>query len=261
LTNRPIILETRDLSVQRGGFSVEVPELQVGAGEILALIGPNGSGKTTLMMTLAGLVNPNRGDVRFEGRLVGSNRSQFEYRRKIAMVFQEPLLLSSTVFDNVATGLKVRGMKGREIEGRVLENLDRFRIAHLRRRSARTLSGGEAQRTSLARAFAIQPQILFLDEPFASLDPPSRESLIEDLERTLRQTRTTTIFATHDRLEALQLSDRIAVMRGGRILQIGPPYEVIHHPVDDFVASFVSVKKIMERLTANLREDGKADPR
>jgi tungstate transport system ATP-binding protein len=231
---------------------VEVPELRVGAGEILALIGPNGSGKTTLMMALAGLVRPHCGDVRFEGRGVGANRSLFEYRRKIAMVFQEPLLLHCTVFDNVATGLKVRKMKGREVERRVLENLDRFRIAHLRDRSSRTLSGGEAQRASLARAFAIQPQILFLDEPFASLDPPSRESLIEDLEKTLRQTTTTTVFATHDRLEAIRLSDRIAVMRDGRILQIGPPSEVIHRPVDDFVASFISVEKLRKVLLEHL---------
>ncbi len=139
------------------------------------------------------------------------------------MVFQEPLLFDTTVFDNVATGLKIRKEKRSAIQERVEEQLERFGIAHLSHRSARTLSGGEAQRTSLARAFAVQPEILFLDEPFASLDPPSQESLIEDLEGILRQTQTTTIFATHDRLEALRLSDRIAVMNGGKILQVGTP--------------------------------------
>jgi tungstate transport system ATP-binding protein len=161
------------------------------------------------------------------------------------MVFQEPLLFDTTVFGNVASGLKIRGMDRMEIRNRVMEQLDRLRIGHLSGRSAKTLSGGEAQRTSLARAFAIEPEVLLLDEPFASLDPPSRESLIEDLESILRQTRTTTIFATHDRLEALRLSDRVAVMHEGRVLQIGSPEEVMNHPVNEFVASFVGVETIL----------------
>ena len=124
-------------------------------------------------------------------------------------------------------------------------------LDHLSGRSGRTLSGGEAQRTSLARAFATQPEVLLLDEPFASLDPPSREALIEDLERILRQTGTTTIFATHDRLEALRLSDRIAVMNRGKIVQIGPPEEVMNHPVNEFVASFVGVETILTGKVMN----------
>jgi tungstate transport system ATP-binding protein len=135
-----------------------------------------------------------------------------------------------------------------------VQQLDRLGIGHLSHRSARKISGGEAQRTSLARAFALQPEILLLDEPFASLDPPTRESLIEDLEAILRQTRTTTLFATHDRQEALRLSDRIAVMNNGKILQIGSPEEVMNHPVDEFVASFVGVETI---LTGNvIKKDG-----
>jgi tungstate transport system ATP-binding protein len=112
-------------------------------------------------------------------------------------------------------------MRRSEIRIIVTEHLERFGIAHLSHRTARTLSGGSAE-TSLARAFAIRPEILFLDEPFASLDPPSRDSLIEDLEGILRQTRTTAVFATHDRLEALRLSDRIAVMNGGKISRLAP---------------------------------------
>ena len=161
------------------------------------------------------------------------------------MVFQEPLLFDSTVFENIASGLKIRGMKRAEFQGIVMEQLERFGIKHLKDRSARTLSGGEAQRTSLARAFAIRPEILFLDEPFASLDPPTRESLIEDLQRILLQTKTTSIFATHDRLEALRLSDRIAVMNLGKIAQMGSPEVVMNRPVDEFVASFVGVETIL----------------
>jgi tungstate transport system ATP-binding protein len=163
----------------------------------------------------------------------------------LAMVFQEPLLFDTTVFENVASGLKIRGMKREDIQRIAMEHLDRFGIGHLSHRSARKISGGEAQRTSLARAFAIQPEVLLLDEPFSSLDPPTRESLIGDLEDILRQTRTTTLFATHDRQEALRLSDRIAVMNSGRILQIGSPEEVMNHPVDEFVASFVGVETIL----------------
>ena len=145
-------------------------------------------------------------------------------------------------------------MRKPEIQRMVMEHLSLFGIGHLSHRSARTLSGGEAQRTSLARAFTIQPEILFLDEPFASLDPPTRESIIEDLEKILRQKRTTTIFATHDRMEALRLSDRMAVMNAGRILQIGSPREVMNQPVDEFVASFVGMETILTGRV--VRKDG-----
>jgi len=224
---------------------LNVPSLFIQEDEILSLIGPNGAGKTTLLQTLSCLLRPSQGEIFFKGKKVEANHSVLEYRRKLAMVFQEPLLFDTTVFNNVASGLKIRGMVRGEIRRRVTEQLDRFGIDHLSNRSARTLSGGEAQRTSLARAFALRPEILLLDEPFASLDPPTRDSLIEDLEQILQQTRTTAVFATHDRMEALRLSDRIAVMNGGRILQIGSSVEVMNHPVDEFVASFVGVETIL----------------
>ena len=241
------ILEVRNLEVERGGTKIlNVPSLLIQEGEVLSLIGPNGAGKTTLLQTLSYLLKPFQGEIFFKREKVNSNHSVFDYRRKLAMVFQEPLLFDTTVFDNVSSGLRIRGMRKMEIRSRVMENLERFGIIHLSDRSTRTLSGGEAQRTSLARAFAIQPEILLLDEPLASLDPPTRESLIEDLEHILRETRTTTIFATHDRLEALRLSDRIAVMNGGEIFQIGSPEEVMNHPVNEFVASFVGVETILK---------------
>jgi tungstate transport system ATP-binding protein len=126
----------------------------------------------------------------------------------------------------------------------VEEYAERFGIRHLINRSARKLSGGEAQRTSLARAFATKPAMVFLDEPFSSLDPPTRESLMEDLERILHETETTTIMATHDQVEALRLSDRIAVMNQGKIAQIGSPEQVMNYPVDEFVASFVGMETV-----------------
>ena len=239
-------MEAKNLKVERGGtILLDIRSLSIEKGEILALIGPNGAGKTTLLQTLSYLLKPFHGEIFFKGKKVEANHSVLEYRRKLAMVFQEPLLFDTTVFNNVASGLKIRGMKKGEIRERVMEQLERLGISHLSDRSAKTLSGGEAQRTSLARAFALQPEILLLDEPFASLDPPARDSLIEDLEHILRQTQTTTIFATHDRLEALSLSNQIAVMRGGNILQMGTPDEVMNHPEDEFVASFVGVETIL----------------
>jgi tungstate transport system ATP-binding protein len=249
------IIEIKNLRVERGGtILLNIRSLSIQKGEILALIGPNGAGKTTLLQTLSYLLQPFQGELFFNGEKINSNHSIFEYRRRLAMVFQEPLLFDTTVFHNVASGLKIRGMKKGEIRDRVLEQLDRFGIEGLSDRSAKTLSGGEAQRTSLARAFAIQPELLLLDEPFASLDPPTRGSLIEDLEKVLSKTRTTTIFATHDRLEALNLSDRVAVMNGGKFLQIGSPGDVMNQPLDEFVASFVGVETILTGRV--VRRDG-----
>jgi len=240
------IIEARNLEVRRGGKTVlNIPSLQIKEGEILSLIGPNGAGKTTLLQTLSYLLKPFQGEIFFRGRKIEANHAVLEYRRKLAMVLQEPLLFDTTVFYNVASGLRIRGIGKKEVTNRVMEQLERFGIGHLRDRSARTLSGGEAQRTSLARAFAIQPDLLLLDEPFASLDPPTRDSLIEDLEPILHQNRTTAIFATHDRLEALRVSNRMAVMNEGRIIQIGSPEEVMNQPVDEWVASFVGVETIL----------------
>jgi tungstate transport system ATP-binding protein len=161
------------------------------------------------------------------------------------MVLQEPLLFDTTVYDNVASGLKIRGMKRDEIEPIVGKALERFGIVHLRDRSARTLSGGEARRASIARAFATNPEVLLLDEPFSALDPIMRETLLEDLEHILRETRITTVFVTHDRMEALRLATRLGVMNAGEILQTGSCDEVMNRPVNEFVASLVGVENIL----------------
>jgi tungstate transport system ATP-binding protein len=201
------------------------------------------------------LLKPFEGEIYFRGNRVGEGYPLNGYRRKLAMVFQEPLLFDTTVFNNVASGLKFRGVKGKEIQEIVIENLQRFGIEHLSDRSARTLSGGEAQRTSLARAFATRPEILLLDEPFSALDPPTRESLVEDVENILKKSRITSILVTHDRMEALRLSHRIAVMKEGQILQIGPPTEIMNHPASEFVASFVGVETTLDG-TVTGKEDG-----
>jgi tungstate transport system ATP-binding protein len=240
------ILEVKNLHVKRGGVSVlDISSLFVPEGKVLCLIGPNGAGKSTLLLALSRLLKSVNGDIVFKGQKIDSNHTTGTYRRHIAMVFQEPLLFDTTVFENVASGLKIRGMGQDEIRRVVEEYLERFGVSHLINRSARKLSGGEAQRTSLARAFAIKPEIIFLDEPFSSLDPPTRESLIEDLQRILRVTHTTAVMATHDQVEALRLADQIAVMNQGKIVQIGSPSEVMNSPVDQFVASFVGMETVL----------------
>ena len=164
------------------------------------------------------------------------------------MVFQEPLLFDITVAENVAVGLKLRRLGGREIDARVKSSLDRFRISHLADRSARKLSGGEAQRTSLARAFATDPEIILLDEPFVALDPPARQALSDDLERVLRESGTAAILTTHDQMDALRLADRMVVMQHGKIVQSGTPSAVNNQPANEFVATFVGMENIFTGL-------------
>jgi tungstate transport system ATP-binding protein len=242
--------------IRKGGTVIlDIPALEIREGEILALIGPNGAGKSTLLLALSGIEPSTAGEVLFRGGSIRGD-ANLAYRRRITMVFQEPLLFRGTVFDNVATGLRFRGCPRREIDRRVTANLERFRIAPLADRKARTLSGGEAQRTSLARAFAVEPELLLLDEPFAALDPPTRESIIADLEAVLRHAETTTVMATHDRIEAIQLADRLAVMGGGRILQAGPPEEVMNRPVDETVAEFVGVETIITGTVTRCLDGG-----
>jgi tungstate transport system ATP-binding protein len=242
----PPVFEARNLQVIRGGSLIlNVPALKVADGEILSLIGPNGAGKSTFLQTLAALVKPTRGEVLFRGRRIGEEIPPLAYRRKLAMILQEPLLFDTTVFNNVASGLKLRGMKRREFEPIVIKCLERFGIAHLGDRSARSLSGGEARRTSIAPAFATDPEVLLLDEPFSALDPIIREALMEDLEQVLRETRITTIFVTHDRQEALRLSSRFGVMMAGEILQEGSPQEIMKRPVNEFVATLLGVETIL----------------
>jgi tungstate transport system ATP-binding protein len=241
-----ILLEATALNVSRGGVEVlVVPDFVLHENEVLALIGPNGAGKSTFLLALARLLPVAAGDIRFRGASVIPERALFPYRRSLAMVFQEPLLFDATVFDNVAAGLKIRGLPAREVRQRVTEILERFGMLPFAGRSARKLSGGEAQRTSLARAFAIRPEVIFLDEPFSFLDPPTRQSLIEDLALILAETSTAAVLSTHDHLEALRLSDRMVVMNRGRIVQSGPPAEVMNRPVDEFVASFVGMENIL----------------
>ena len=228
-----------------GAVVLEVPQLEVRAGEILAVIGPNGSGKSTLLRVIGLLETPTAGEVRFKGGLVEKGRL-LEARRQMATVFQDPLLVDGTVFENVALGLRFRGVPDAEIASRVRAWLDRFQIGSLAERQGRTLSGGEAQRTALARALVLKPALLLLDEAFSALDQPTREGLIGELARILREDRVTTVLVTHDRGEALALGDRVAVMMGGKILQVDEAAQLFRAPVTEEIARFVGVETILD---------------
>jgi len=241
------ILGGPDVRVLYGGQpTLDVPQVEVREGEVLAVIGPNGAGKSTLLRVLGLLEVPTAGTVLYRGEAVSPSGSQgLAVRRRFASVFQEPLLCDTTVRANAALGLRLRGRPAGESAAVVQAWLERLGIAHLADRRARTLSGGEAQRTSLARAFAVQPEVLLLDEPFSALDPPTRADLLGLLQTLLREESRTTIFVTHDREEALRLGDRIAVMTDGKIQQIGTPSEIFGRPVSGEVARFVGVETIL----------------
>lgn len=252
-------LEVRNLIHEYDGKRVlSVSRLGIYRGEIFAVIGPNGAGKSTLLRILNLLEKPSRGEIVIGGTLVGPSTNSLALRRKMAMVFQEPLLFNSTVFENVAYGLRVRKYSKTEIEERVNQFLAKFDIRHLSGHHALRLSGGEAQRVSLARALVFEPEVLLLDEPFASLDPPTKEVLREDLERIIREMKVTAVYVTHDRTEALMLADRMAVMDKGEILQVGTPDEIFNYPVNERVADFVGVETILSGTVVSL-QDGLAD--
>ena len=252
------LVEAKDLIVTYGGQKVlDVPSIGVYQNEVLGIIGPNGSGKTTLLLCLTRLIKPQTGIVSYNGIPVLDGKSILQLHRKIAVVFQESLLLNTSVWDNVVTGLKLRKVPAGEIKTRAEKWLERFGVAELAKRQARTLSSGEAKRASLARAFALQPEVLFLDEPFTALDGPTRQALLEDFKSVLGETKITTVIVTHDRNEALALTDRVGVIIRGKIIQIGTPSVVFSSPANEEVASFIETGNVIHGVVEE-QSDGLA---
>ena len=233
------MIQIRDLLIQRGGRNtLEVDALDISRGETLTVVGPNGAGKSTLLLALAHLLKPARGDIQFEGRSV-SRWNDLEYRRKISFVFQAPLLMDMTVEQNVALGLKFRGVSKDETQERVGKWIQALGIESLSKRRASQLSGGEAQRVSLARAFVLEPELLLLDEPFVALDPPTHAKLLDDLSNILKQDHRTAVFVTHNLREAAKVGHRIAVVVGGVLRQVGTAKQIKSHPADETVRAFL----------------------
>lgn len=233
------MIKIRDLLIQRNKRDVLcVDSLDIQRGETLTIVGPNGAGKSTLLLALAHLLKPARGDIKFDGKSV-NKWNDLEYRRKISFVFQAPLLMDMTVEQNVALGLKFRGASKEETRQRVGRWIKVMGIEPLSKRRAGQLSGGEAQRVSLARAFVLEPELLLLDEPFAALDPPTRAKLIEDLSVILDKEHRTAVFVTHNLSEAARLNHRIAVVIEGKLRQVGRAKQIKISPADESVRAFL----------------------
>jgi sulfate/thiosulfate transport system ATP-binding protein len=214
------------------GVSVDVP-----TGSLTALLGPSGSGKSTLLRVIAGLEQPDEGNVSLDGEDVTRRPPQ---ARGVGFVFQHYAAFKHmTVWDNVAFGLTIRRRPRSQINGRVSELLELVQLSGLAKRYPAQLSGGQRQRMGLARALAVDPKVLLLDEPFGALDARVRKELRLWLRRLHDETHTTTVIVTHDQEEAMDVADRVVVMNAGRIEQTAPPRELYDLPANEFVMSFV----------------------
>ncbi len=217
--------------------AVDGVDLVTKEGEFLVLLGPSGCGKTTLLRMIAGLEHPTSGEILIGGQMVNDLPPR---GRKIAMVFQSYALYPHLrVYDNIAFPLRAQGVPKAEIPPKIQWAASLFGIAHLLTRKPRQLSGGERQRVALARALVREPAVFLLDEPLSNLDAKLRASARDELQQFQRRIGTTTIYVTHDQVEAMGLGDRIAVMQTGTVRQIGTPHEVYDEPADIFVAGFL----------------------
>ncbi|MEA3377119.1 MAG: ATP-binding cassette domain-containing protein [Chloroflexota bacterium] len=257
-------LQLRDLWVDLEEFHLREIELDVAAGEYFVVLGPTGAGKTVLLETIAGLFQPHRGHVFVDGEDITVLPPE---RRGIGFVYQDYALFPHlNVAENIAFGLRLNGFRSgnspldvvrrlarrtgwsteaREATRHRVEDMSRLlSIDHLLHRYPKTLSGGEQQRVALARALVVEPRLMLLDEPLSALDPETREGLQRELARIHRDLGTTTLHVTHDFEEAIALGDRIAVVREGRVVQVGEPEDIFRRPADEFVARFVGVRNI-----------------
>jgi putative spermidine/putrescine transport system ATP-binding protein len=222
-------------------------DLAVARGEFVSLLGPSGCGKTTLLRIVAGLLRPDRGQVRLDGEEITRRPP---HRRDVGVVFQSYALFPHlNVAENVAFGLRARGTARSAISAAVERFLALVQLGHLADRPVSALSGGQQQRVAVARALAVRPKLLLLDEPFSALDRKLREGMQIELRRLLRELGTTAIFVTHDQEEALTMSDRVAVMHGGDIEHLGTPEAVYRRPATPFALEFVGLSS---RLTGHV---------
>ncbi len=239
-----IVLELRSIS-KRFGEVVAVTDLSLSVrqGEILALLGPSGCGKTTTLRMVAGLEDPTCGEIFYGGRIIASavnNTFVPPNKRNMGMVFQSYALWPHmTVYENVAHPLKLRGRSKTEIHAQVSSILETVGMAGLQNRPIPKLSGGQQQRVALARAIVYEPRMLLLDEPFSNLDAQLRTQMRIELRTIQRRLGMTTLFVTHDQVEALSIADRIAVIDNGRLVQVGTPEEVYRRPTSKVVRDFL----------------------
>lgn len=215
-------------------------------GECFIIIGPNGSGKTTLLRLIGLLDSPTQGQIFYENEDLNkiSRKKKVEYRRKFSFVRQKPVVMNTSIFNNIAYGLKVRGIKYGDYKNSVNEMIEFIGLKGMENKNARALSGGEMQRVAIAMNFIIDPEIYLLDEVSANLDPKNISLLEEFINAIKRDNQKTIIMSTHDRLEAIKFADRIGVLSNGKISQLGSPNEIFTSPKDEFTALFVGYENI-----------------
>lgn len=233
--------------------AVDHVDLTVESGSLVALLGPSGCGKTTTLRMIAGLEQPSGGDILFDDESVANTSPE---KRDIGMVFQRYVLFPHmSVEKNVSFGLRVRGMEPNEIARRVDEVLDVVQLGHLRKRFPSQLSGGQQQRVAIARTVVTDPRLMLMDEPLSNLDAKLREEMrafITDLQRRLG---ITTLFVTHDQVEAIELADKIGVMFEGSLVQFGTPEEIFNRPRNTRVADFMGTTNLIEGTVQSHSED------
>ena len=239
------ILSMQNVSVDRSGRQriLNIQTFAVCRGELIAIVGPNGAGKSTLLQTV-NLLQPYQGNLRLFGEEAEKSR-QSMLRRRSAMVFQETLLLDGTVFENVAWPLRFRGIEPCEIKIRVHKALTDFGCDHLVRRPAKLLSGGEAQRVCIARALVTEPELLLLDEPFASLDVAMRSAMMEEIRKVAKQRGITVMLVSHSFSDVLYFAERAVALFDGQILQDDSPEILMRRPIDERVARLVGMDNVL----------------
>jgi len=238
------MLRMEKVSKDLGDFVLRDVTLEVESGEYLVIIGPTGSGKTILMETVAGIRSPDAGRILLDGRDITEESPR---NRKVSMVYQDYMLFPHlSVKDNIAFGLRSRRVSSAEIEEKVAAASKLLGISHLHGRRPDTLSGGEQQRVAIARAIVMEPKVLLLDEPLSALDGVTREKLRRELRRIHQVYGTTIIHVTHNFEEVFSLADRVAVMNGGEIVQMGTPEDIFRRPNCEMTANFVGVENVFK---------------
>ena len=258
--NRPRI-EVVDLVVRYGDVTaVDGVGFDIAPGELVTLLGPSGCGKTTTLRAVAGLETPSGGSIRLNDETVYSateRRNVPTEKRGVSMVFQSYAIWPHmTVFDNVAYGLRVRKLPQSEVRDNVLRVLDLVQMQDYAERPASKLSGGQQQRVAVARAIAFSPNVLLFDEPLSNLDAKLRAEMRVELRELQRRLDITSLYVTHDQEEALAISDRVIVMNGGKIEQMGTPEEIYNRPRSRFVADFVGSANMIEGHVKSVNADG-----
>jgi putative spermidine/putrescine transport system ATP-binding protein len=224
--------------------ALHATDFSIRKGEFLSLLGPSGSGKSTILNIIAGAVAPTEGTIVLDGKDVSTVPPR---ERGLGMVFQNYALLPHlNVFDNVAFPLRIRGVAKSEVQQRVRNALERVGLTGYENRKPREMSGGQQQRVGIARCIVYSPSVILMDEPLGALDKKLRDQLQGEIKRLHRDLGTTLVYVTHDQEEALNLSDRVCLMNGGRIAQLGTPDELYFEPVSEFVADFVGESNLIE---------------